>query len=136
MQAKHKAEEVKQAALEAERKAATEAKTKAAMEAEKRTAAEAERRAEKDLVENSKMVTSGVTLNTTSSLLNTEAKESGMVFSPTFSSHLEYIFPMSVFSLDSFLHIQHAIVLCKISRLWFNWCYLIAKIGTPIKPKY
>ncbi|CAL5203768.1 unnamed protein product [Lathyrus oleraceus] len=79
-EAKHKAEEVKQAALEAERKAATEAKTKAAMEAEKRAAAEAERRAEKDSVENSKMVTSGVTLNTTSSLLNTEAKESGYVY--------------------------------------------------------
>lgn len=78
VQAKLRAEEVKQAALEAERKAATEAKKKAAMEAEKRAAAEAERRAEKDSLENSKIVTSGVTLNTTSSLLNTEAKESGM----------------------------------------------------------
>ncbi|MCI22146.1 nucleoporin GLE1, partial [Trifolium medium] len=78
--AKLKAEEVKQAALEAERKATTEAKTKAAMEAEKRAAAEAERRAEKDAKESSKLVTSGVTQDTKSSLLNTETKESGMGF--------------------------------------------------------
>ncbi|PNX92352.1 nucleoporin GLE1-like protein, partial [Trifolium pratense] len=67
--AKLKAEEVKQAALEAERKATTEAKSKAAMEAEKRAAAEAERRAEKDAKESTK-----------SSPLNTETKESGMGF--------------------------------------------------------
>ncbi|XP_045816319.1 mRNA export factor GLE1-like [Trifolium pratense] len=68
-EAKLKAEEVKQAALEAERKATTEAKSKAAMEAEKRAAAEAERRAEKDAKESTK-----------SSPLNTETKESGYVY--------------------------------------------------------
>jgi phage-related protein len=72
VQAKLKAEEVKQAALEAERKATMEAKTKAAMEAEKR--------AEKDAIESSKKVTSGVAQDTESSLLNTETKESGMGF--------------------------------------------------------
>jgi phage-related protein len=72
VQAKLKAEEVKQAALEAERKATMEAKTKAAMEAGKR--------AEKDAIESSKKVTSGVAQDTESSLLNTETKESGMGF--------------------------------------------------------
>jgi phage-related protein len=72
VQAKLKAEEVKQAALEAERKATMEAKTKAAMEAEKR--------AEKDAIESSKKVTSGVAQDTESSILNTETKESGMGF--------------------------------------------------------
>jgi hypothetical protein len=80
VQAKLKAEEVKQAALEAERKATMEAKTKAAMEAEKRAAIEAAKRAEKDAIESSKKVTSGVAQDTESSLLNTETKESGMGF--------------------------------------------------------
>lgn len=73
-EAKLKAEEVKQAALEAEKKAVMEAKTKAVMEAEKRAAAE------KNAVENSKTVTSGVTQETASSLLNTETKESSYVY--------------------------------------------------------
>jgi len=71
LQAKHKAEEVKRVALEAERKAVMEAKTKASAEDEKRAAAGTERRAEKDATESSK---------TASSLLNTETQESGMGF--------------------------------------------------------
>lgn len=112
VQAKLKAEEVKQAALEAEKKAVMEAKTKAAMEAEKRAAAE------KNAVENSKTVTSGVTQETASSLLNTETKESSMGF---LFSLLDHIFPMSVFSLYPFLLIQYAKILCLILLLPLSW---------------
>lgn len=84
-EAKLKAEEVKQAALEAEKKAVMEAKTKAAMEAEKRAAAE------KNAVENSKSVTSSVTQETASSLLNTDTKESGYVYRASASaSNIEH----------------------------------------------
>lgn len=87
MQAKRKAEEAKQAALEAERKAA--------MEAEKRAAADAERGAEKEAIASSKTVTSRMTQqeavghlkDTASSLSNAETKESGRGFLFNFLSH-------------------------------------------------
>lgn len=83
VQAKLRAEEAKQAALEAERKAAMEAEKQAAKEAEKK--AEAERRAGKYAAVTSERVTSGGTqlaaghqTDTASSLSNAETKESGI----------------------------------------------------------
>lgn len=79
MQAKFRAEEAKEAALETERKAA--------MEAAKRAAAEAERRAEKnviekDVTETSKRATSGGSQQEVAGhpTDNADAKQSGIGF--------------------------------------------------------